>query len=79
MKEKNEELFDDPYSEKLGEPHSVVNGDLFIGQAYNGHIQVYDKNTGDMVMHISCTKMLSDDEMVETVFKMLEVAERAHV
>ena len=71
MKQDFDEFENDPYFERIGKEHAVVNGDLIIGQAGNGHIQVYDKNDGHMVMHINCSKMLSDEEMVDTVFRLM--------
>ena len=32
------------------------------GVAFKGHIQVYDKKTGGMIMHIGCTAMLNTKE-----------------
>ena len=41
----------------------VETQDYYVGQAYNGHIQVYDKKTGGMVMHISCTAMCTKERL----------------
>ena len=71
-----EDFMIDLGEEELGESHVVENGDLIIGQASNGHIQVYDKNEGKMVMHINCSGMCSDDEMVETVLKLMELVKK---
>ena len=32
-------------------------------QAFNAHIQVFDKSTGSMCMHISCTQMLPKERL----------------
>lgn len=36
---------------------------FFVGQAFNAHIQVFDKSTGSMCMHISCTQMLPKERL----------------
>lgn len=76
MKQIIDALEDDPYFERIGKEHFVVNGDLIIGQAGNGHIQVYSKKEGRMVMHVTCGKMLSDKEMVNTVFRLMGMVEK---
>ena len=74
-----EEYLDDPYFEKIGEEHMLETDDEFIFQAGNGHIQVFDKAEGRIVMHITCTKMYSDEELQNVVCQMKEVAARAAV
>ena len=41
----------------------VETPDYYVAQAYNGHIQVYDKTTNGMVMHISCTAMYPKEKL----------------
>ena len=36
---------------------------FFVGQAYNAHIHVIDKQSGCMVMHISCTVMFPKERL----------------
>lgn len=49
--------------EVKGDGEIVETADYFVGQAYNGHIQVIDKSTGSMCMHISCTQMLPKERL----------------
>jgi len=46
-----------------GEGEIVETAHYFVGQAYNAHIQVIDKETGCMCMHISCTEMLPNERL----------------
>ena len=49
--------------EVKGDGEIVETADYFVGQAYNGHIQVIDKADGSMCMHISCTQMLPKERL----------------
>lgn len=38
---------------------TVETRDYVVGQAYNGHIHVYNKSTGRMMLHVSCSSRYS--------------------
>ena len=42
---------------------AVETAGYYVGQAYNGHIHVIDKQTGGMCMHISYTEMLPKERL----------------
>ena len=42
---------------------TVETKDYIVGQASNGHIQVYDRKTRGMVLHMSCTAMFSREKL----------------
>jgi phosphoribosylaminoimidazole carboxylase (NCAIR synthetase) len=76
MMKKRYDIEKDPYFKRIGKEHSVEHEDLIIAQAGNCHIHVYDKTEGRMVSHINCTKMLTDDEMVDLVVKLFGVVKK---
>ena len=59
-----EEMYLDVDSENLPEKGEIVEtAHFFVGQAYNAHIHVVEKESGDMVMHINCTIMYSKERL----------------
>lgn len=51
-------------SENLPDKGEIVEtAHFFVGQAYNAHIHVVEKESGDMVMHINCTIMYSKERL----------------
>lgn len=59
-----EEMYLDVDSENLPDKGEIVEtAHFFVGQAYNAHIHVVEKESGDMVMHINCTIMYSKERL----------------
>lgn len=59
-----EEMYLDVDSEKLPDKGEIVEtAHFFVGQAYNAHIHVVERESGDMVMHINCTIMYSKERL----------------
>ena len=59
-----EEMYLDVDPENLPDKGEIVEtAHFFVGQAYNAHIHVVEKESGDMVMHINCTIMYSKERL----------------
>lgn len=59
-----EEMYLDVDPENLPDKGELVEtAHFFVGQAYNAHIHVVEKEFGDMVMHINCTIMYSKERL----------------
>ena len=43
--------------------NTVETQDYIVGLASNGHIQVYDRKTKCMVLHMSCTAMYTREKL----------------
>jgi len=42
---------------------TIETQDYIVGQASNGHIQVYDRKTKSMVLHMNCTAMYTREKL----------------
>ena len=83
-----EEMYMDVDPENLPDKGEIVEtAHFFVGQAYNAHIHVVEKESGDMVMHINCTIMYSKErlqafaDLIETrreVFLASDLRHRLH-
>ena len=49
--------------EPTDEGEIIETEDLIVGQAYNGHIQVYEKATGKMLMHMTYLEIFPRERM----------------
>ena len=59
-----DEMYLDVDPENLPDKGEIVEtAHFFVGQAYNAHIHVVEKESGDMVMHINCTIMYSQERL----------------
>lgn len=62
--EEFERLFDEMMmKEPTDEGEIIETEDLIVGQAYNGHISVYEKSTGELLMHMIYLEIFTRERM----------------
>lgn len=49
--------------EPTDEGEIIITEDLIVGQAYNGHISVYEKATGELLLHLAYLEIFTKERM----------------